>query len=454
MRSKILFILVASLPLYHSFGQSSGQNYTLSPYSNFGLGELLNSNIAEAGYLGQTYSGNYGYSFLNPATLGNLKYTTFDFALNYRYGLTQTGAEERNFKGGSMNYLSLAFNVVNRKIPKFSDSAGQKKIVKTTPLVWNSFAGLYPMSSVGYNYTVENNNPFLNRTAHSGKGGVNLAEWGNSLSIGKHLNLGYSIGYMFGQLTDRSVFSVPDSADLFIIDDEKTVNIKGYRQQAGIMYQFKWDSTYHRFGASYRWYGGAKAADLRFTRIYGYTSGSLSSVDTILSESNPNRRFTMPAGFGLGYTFQYRQRWSLGLDYYREQWGNYSAFFQPGQKLANREDYGVSFVWNPQDERPAKLKKMPVSIRLGARMANTQNVFTPVAGNSPVVIREKAAYVGFGIPFSRRYYDGQILRSMVNVRLDYMSRGSLSGGLAREQFYVATFSFNLGDVWFQRKKFD
>ena len=50
--------------------QSSGQNFTNSPYSNFGLGEVLNTNFAQAGFQGQTFSGAYSYSFQNPATLG------------------------------------------------------------------------------------------------------------------------------------------------------------------------------------------------------------------------------------------------------------------------------------------------------------------------------------------------------------------------------------------------
>lgn len=449
MHSKPLLFILCLSSIAELLGQSSGQNYTLSPYSNFGLGEILNMNIAEAGYTGQTYSSNYGYSMSNPATLRNLSNTTFDFSLNYRYGITESVNASRDFKGGGLGYLNLALNILDKKILKFSDSNGKRKVVKVVPVKWNSYIGLAPVTSVGYNYTVESNTPFLNRTAHSGKGGVNLFDWGNSFSMGNHISLGYSAGYMFGQLTDRSVFSVPDSADLFVLDDETTINIKAWRHQAGFMYQGKIDSTYHKLGASVRWYGKATGADLRFSRIYGYTSGTLTSVDTLLVETNSAKSIDMPTGLGLGYTFQWRKRWSLGVDYYTEKWSNYSAFFQQGVKLTDREDLGVSFVWNPLDETPAKLKKTGVPVRLGIRMSNTQH---QSANNTRV--KEQSYYAGFGIPFTRRYYDGQILRSVINLRFDYLTRGSLVNGLAKEQFLIVTASFNMGDVWFQRRKFD
>lgn len=450
---KSLLICSSIVVLLGAKAQTSGQNYTISPYSNFGLGELLKTNRADAGYNGQTFSGSYSYSFFNPATLGNLKFTTFDFGLNYRYGLVEAGGAQRSFQGGSLSYLSLAVRTMHRNLPKYGDSAGVRKKIGTKPLNWNSYISIYPTTSVGYNYTVENVDTFLTRTAHSGKGGVNSVELGNSLSLGKHISLGYSAAYLFGQLSDRSVFSIPDSSDLFIIDDEKVVNVKGMRQQVGFLYQFKLDSTYHKIGASYRWNSNTRALNERLTQVFGYANGRITSSDTVLKQEGSYQQFTMPGGFGLGYQFQWRKRWSIALDYYSEKWSNYSAFFQPTQKLANRTDYGLTFVLNPLDEKQGKSKRMPPPVRFGVRYSQTQNVFT-VQNGATTTILENSAFVGFGIPFTRRYFDNQVLRSMINVRFDYTARGTTSNGLAREQYFITTLSFNLGDIWFQRRKFD
>jgi hypothetical protein len=447
----VLFLFFCSL--LKAFGQSSGQNYTISPYSNFGLGEILNLNLAEAGNNGQTHSGAYSYSFFNPATLGNLKFTTFDFGLNYRYGVVETNGSQRSFQGGGLSYLSLAFRSLHKNIPRYSDSLGTKKRTGSLPLNWNTYISLFPTTTVGYNYTVENTQPFLTRTAHAGKGGVNSAEMGNSLSVGKHFSVGYSAAFLFGQLSDRSVFSAPDSSDLFIIDDEKVVNVRGFKHQMGLQYQFKLDSTYHRFAVSRRIYSGAKASNARLTQVFGYVNGSLTSADTVLNQVGTYSGISMPGGWGFGYNFQWRKKWSIGLDYYTEKWSNYSAFFQPNQKLTNRTDYGFTFMLNPIDEKQGKAKKMGVPLRLGARYSETQNVFT-TTNNVRTTIAENNIFIGFGIPFTRRYFDNQVLRSMINVRVDYTSRGQAKNGLAKEQYLVTTVSFNLGDIWFQRRKFD
>jgi hypothetical protein len=181
------------------------------------------------------------------------------------------------------------------------------------------------------------------------------------------------------------------------------------------------------------------------------STGFLYAIDTIILNVSDKQKFTMPSSFAAGYTFQYRRRWSIGLDYKNTLWGNYSAFFSPGNKLATRNDYGITFMLNPVDEKMPRQKHHPIPIRLGARYSETQNVFT-IGGNS-TTIKEQAAFFGFGIPFTRRYYDSRVLRSLVNIQIDYITRGQLSTGLAKEQYIGATVGFNLGDIWFVRRKF-
>ena len=103
-------IILALWGFYGLKAQTAGQNYTLSPYSNFGLGELIQPNFIQAGAAGQTFSGAYSFSLQNPATLGNLRYATLDFGMNGRFGNIQSGGETQRFNGGSFSYLSLAFN--------------------------------------------------------------------------------------------------------------------------------------------------------------------------------------------------------------------------------------------------------------------------------------------------------------------------------------------------------
>lgn len=451
MNFRTISILLAGTFCQVLSGQSSGQNYTTSPYSNFGLGEILNQNFIHAGAQSQTWSGAYSYSLLNPATLGNIKYTTFDFGLSYRNGYIQSGSEKQSFNGGSLNYLSLAFQTWHKEV-KHRDTLNGVPKVKVKPFSVNTAINLYPSTSVGYNYTFESLTPYKTSTAHSGKGGINAFELSNSLRLGNHISLGYSIGNLFGQMSDKSLFSAPDSTQFNIVEDEKVINIRGWQQTAGAMFNFSFDSTYHRFGFSYRWHGGMRAQTERLTRTLEVSNFQVYIVDTIVNISSGYQKFNMPTSFGAGYYFQYRRNFGVGIDYRKQMWGNYSAFFSSNAKLTNRTDYGLAFTLYPEDEKNPTQKRMKPPIRFGGRYSITQNALT--SDNKTVQIAEQSAYIGFGIPFTRKYFDSRVLRSIIHVQLDYLQRGKNSVGLAREQYLVVSLGLNLGDVWFQRRKFD
>ncbi|MBL7811986.1 MAG: hypothetical protein JNL57_07145 [Bacteroidetes bacterium] len=431
----------------------SGQNFTASPYSNFGLGEVLNNNFTQAGYSSQSHSGAYSYSLLNPATLGNLQYTTLDFGLSARTGSVQSGSNVQGFRGGSLNYLAMGYKSWHTALkirPK--SNADSTKRIKKLPLEWNSAFALYPSTSVGYNYVFESQNPIKTLTAHSGIGGINVVDWAHGLRIGNHVSFGYSLGYMFGQLTDNSIFSFPDSAEYNFVGDEKRVLLRGYQHRAGGLFQFRMDSTYHKLGFSFGFHSGMKGNQSRLTRTLEYSSGgSLYAIDTVVLSETGYQKFKMPSSLGLGYTFQWRRKWSLGLDYRFTRWGNYSAFFSHTSQMANRSDFGFTFILNPADEKLSKQKHQPIPIRLGARYSQTQNVFT--SSGVKTTIEEQGAFFGFGLPLTRRYFDNRVLRSVINVQIDYITRGKNSNGLAREQYVGATVGLNLGDIWFVRRKF-
>ena len=85
---------------------TSGQNFTGSPFSSYGLGEWTGSNFLQANTSMNTHSGYYSYSLYNPATLGSVRYTTLDLSGGYKEGLITSGSQQQSFTGGGLNYLS------------------------------------------------------------------------------------------------------------------------------------------------------------------------------------------------------------------------------------------------------------------------------------------------------------------------------------------------------------
>lgn len=446
--------LIASFSFFAlTHAQSSGQNFTLSPFSNFGIGEMLNSNTFQAGANSQTFTGAYSYSLKNPATLANLKYAVFDFGFNGRMGTIESGNEKLDFRGGTFSYGALAFKVMHRNISKIkiNPATGEKKrTVKS--FSWNSAFSFSPVSSVGFKYLLEKDLPLPTRTAHSGNGGLNAVEWHNGFQIFKHIRLGYSIGYNFGQFSDIATFSIKDS-NVLDIEDNRTVFYRGVSQKVGFLYQFKTDSIKHTFGASFSVFNGMNASYTQLTQTIGYNSfGAALYVDTINNINQPYRNFVLPSGWGLGYSVQFKRLLSVALDYRVQNWKKAEMFFQPSQPKFDRSDFGVAITLFPEDEKLSSEKRMKPPIRFGYTQSNTQNSY--LANATLKQIKEQSVYFGFGIPITRKYFNNSSIRSIINVNLQALQRGTNANGVALERYLILGIGFNLGDIWFYKRQYE
>jgi hypothetical protein len=145
----------------------------------------------------------------------------------------------------------------------------------------------------------------------------------------------------------------------------------------------------------------------------------------------------------------------LALDYRQQSWGGLDPmFFDAGRKYTTRKDYGVTFTLNPNDFKHPSHKKMRWPVRVGGVLSETQYSFVNSSGTATNQIVQQRAFVGFGIPIVRRYYDNTVLSSVVHLQVDYIQRGLATDGLAKEQFINVSLGLQLGDMWFQRRKFD
>jgi hypothetical protein len=450
MTKKIALIAVFTSFLM-AFGQGSGQNFTSSPYSNFGLGEKINAQYLQLANGLNTRSGKYAYSPYNPATLGNIEFTTFDFGLTAKTGLINAGNQTSSFNGGGFSYLGLGFKLYHKNFFKIKEDSITKKISRKDILRLrvNANANIRPLTTVGYNYSLSSTLPIPSTTAHSGSGGLNVAEFGLGAKFNKWVSLGYSVGYVFGNLSDESIFSVTDSARFQRVSDISNQDIRGAKHNIGIHTRFKLDSTYHTFGAHYGFYNGIYTNRQRITKaIFVDQFGFNYTGDTVNNVASGYRPSSIPSYFGFGYSFQYRQRWELQLNYEQENWSSLTSSI----KGRNRQEYGIGFILNPNDEKNKNVKRMPPQIRAGFTFTNTEN--TVVSNGVTTDITQSYAFIGFGLPIVRRYFDNTQVRSMINIDLGYLRRGTTANNLAKEEYFTARLGFNLGDIWFQRRKFN
>ncbi|NBO62386.1 MAG: hypothetical protein EBU82_15815, partial [Flavobacteriia bacterium] len=146
---------------------------------------------------------------------------------------------------------------------------------------------------------------------------------------------------------------------------------------------------------------------------------------------------------------------ALNVDYKKQLWSsNSSMFFDANRTYVDRSETGISLIINPLDSRQSGRKKMQWPVRMGVSTANTQYQFN--SANTTTTINEQRAFIGLGIPFVRRYFDNTALVSMINLQVDYLKRSPkpFINSLASEEYFNFTIAVQLGDVWFQRRKFD
>lgn len=438
------------------FSQTSGQNFTLSPYSNYGIGEWTNTNFIQSGTAAATYSGAYSYSLLNPATAGNLNYAVFDFGLSGKMGKIKAGTETQTNNLGGFNYGALAWKRElwrKTRIDSFYNDLGKKvRTKKTSVISMGNYLAIKPVTTVGYNYTFKETSPAQYFVAHSGKGGITAVELGTALKFDKYFNIGYSASYLFGQISDNSVLSIEDTTNSNYVNDVKAAYIRGWKHNIGLYKRFSTDSLHHSFGIWTQMYSGLSAYNERLTTVLGInTAGYLAVKDTVRNEITSKQKFVLPPTIGFGYKFEYKRSFAIALDYQQSDWAGTNLFFNGVQpKYSKRREYGFTFFLFPSDEKLNSERKMKTNFRFGGKYTQTQNVF--VSNNVSTQVDELHFFVGSGIPIVKRYYNNDVIRSMVNVQFDYFQRGKNSNGLALEQYVGVSLGFNLGDKWFFKRK--
>lgn len=449
------FLLVFSLSSALTAQGGSGQNFIRSPYTNYGLGEWMPTQLYQAGTANHTYGGFFSHSLLNPASLGNTRYTVFDFGGNFRTGNTTQGSEVYDYQGGSIEYMSLALPIwktVKQKLIRY-DSAKDQKYWNYTPYGVTTAVALRPLSTMGYAYFKDVSDQLPTRTAYQGSGGVNMLQWNTGARLGNWINVGYGMGYVFGTTKDNAIFTVRDSFALGAVEDARSLIVRGLQQQVGVLFEGKLDSTYHRLGASYEWFSGVNAQSDRVVRSMEIVGGATRVLDTIINQIGAEQSMQLPSSIGVGYSFRYRRSWMLALDWRRQFWTDFRGV-NSGNSFRDRNDYSVSLFINPMDLKAPNEKRMKVPVRLSYGFGQSQIMLQQ--GAVAYGLEEHRYGVGFGIPIIRRYFDNTVLTNIIQVNVQYMTRGVAGafGSFPRESFLTVGLGVQLGDIWFAKRKYD
>ncbi len=461
------FSLAILVLLFTAFTPAFSQDN--SPYSRFGIGDLIpSSNVIgrSMGGISAGYTDVVAINFNNPAS-----YSSF-----------QSFFEPKSKKMTSGRVvLDIGLDFENRTL---RESAPAKKFVASNALFsylqvgmplkknWGLSFGLRPLSRISYK--ISRNERYIDPltglpidstlTRNEGKGGAYLASVGTGFSLftkqrankmEEKLSVGINAGFLFGEKdysTKRSFIN--DTVDYYQANFETKTNYSSIYISGGIQYKLPLDSG-KRISLTIGAFGnlGQKlnASQDKLVEIFGFDDnlGEI-RLDSISDQLNVKGKIILPASYTIGFVAQKpiiiekdrkQGGWMVGMDFSMQNWNKY-RFYGQVDSVKNNWEVRIGGQINPV---PKRNYFSNVTYRAGFFMG-------PDYVKVGQTLSRFGASFGMGLPIAiSRQAPNQF--TLINVALEYSKRGNTKN-LLRENMFRFSLGFSLSDLWFGKHKYD
>lgn len=418
----IFYYLILSTII--SFGALAQTNQL---YSRFALGTLQPlQNVANLGMGGTALAdnGDATLNYMNPASYGFLRITTFQMAgFGERFNVSTLSNEGKATGTANISYLNIGMPI--------SKKAGI------------SF-GLLPYTRIFYNAQTAKKlyDTVLLYSAYNGRGGLQKVYFGIGGGT-KRLKVGANMNIIFGNNIRKNSSNFTDSIPpIYSAEKNSRTSSFGLQPTFGVQYNThfgKNDSI--KFGATYAMSAKLKTNAENYTVSY-YDDGQLATPIEYLDSSFVNGTKVIPAALDFGVNWQHGKHWQYAIDVHNQDWTQYRE--NGNQDSTNNEltfRFGVKY--NPA--APASSKNYIQKMTYSAGFYTGENNLR-LNGQS---INTTALTFGAGFPIKRQYTQIGTIHFAVQSGV----RGTTDNGLVREGFTRFTIGANLSELWFQKGRY-
>ena len=405
--------------------EATAQNISTSPYTSYGVGDLLFDNNIEQAAMGglSTVSTNPYYSsanFSNPAANQVLNVTSFDFGVNTRLSSFDDGTNTSKKSSTYISNISLAFPVGAKARAGF---------------------GFQPYSSIGYDLaTITSNEEVRFQNAYKGDGGINSLHAMGSYNITPEFSAGLRVNYLFGEMIRKQTISTEGLA--LRTDYDYKAKLSGFQFTAGTAYYKKFDNN-KRFDAGLTYTLGAninaKIEDM--TTTYAVVDMVAGNIDTI-QYKKVYGDMKLPQSVSFGASFKKELNWMVGAQLDWGDWGGYSLDEDENSDMDTRFRVSAGGYWIP-DFNSYKSYFDRVTYRLGGFYEATPLHFGDTG------IKKYGVTFGFGFPVGK---DRDA--SMLNVACELGQIGKADTYIIKENYANLKIGFTLNDIWFRKRVID
>jgi hypothetical protein len=422
-----------------------------SPYSRFGIGNIVNDNFMHTrmmGSIGTSYIDGYHINIVNPASYASLRATAFDLGLDAKRSTLTSGDNKNTSWNGNLQYLSLAFPLGN----PLNEILDQKKRKFNLGM---SFT-LMPNSTVGYNITSQDSIAGIGNfeRAYAGEGGSYKFVWGNAIKY-KDFSFGLNLGYLFGKIRYEQNVTFSDLPFPYQDFFSSEYNLSGFLLDAGALYTIVLNKKQLEDKT-------VRAADLISFGVRVKSSSSFNTnltssqfgvqtpdfgvqfIDTAFLAKNVKGTGKLPVELGFGASYYKGEKFMVGAEFSMTKWSSYrndadknieenplsdiynvsfGGFYRPDYKSYNRYfkrvyyRYGAYYKTDPRSVNGDQLESYGLTMGMGM----------------PFIYQRKISHANIGVEFGKRGPGSPIAESFFKISLG--------------------FTFN-DDEWFIKKKYN
>nr|WP_322625911.1 hypothetical protein [uncultured Flavobacterium sp.] len=413
------------------------QQNNSSPYSFYGVGDTKFKGTAENRGMGSigVLTDSIHINLQNPATYGQLKFSTFTIAATTTKSKLQTQSESSDAGRTSVDYLALAL-----PFKKFGVGFG-----------------LMPYTSVGYkiqNTTAPFPDGYTRIRQFEGNGGLNRVFGGVSYNVTKNFSLGAEFSYYFGNIETKSNTVIDPNSNgttnnlplQYYTREKNTSNYGGLSFNFGAYYTKLINKKYTWTASAVFTPESELNADTKreIATILLSSGGAEQIVDVRYPNANSGTNDNkMPMKVALGTGFGQARIWSIGGEFTHTGNNVLGNRFDniTNVTFQNAQRFAVGGYYIPKYYSFTSYLSR-ITYRAGLRYETTGMV---ISGQT---IKDKGVSLGVGLPLAG------VGGSNLNIGAEYGQRGTKAAGLIQENYFNVFISLSLNDRWFVKRKFE
>ena len=412
---------------------ATAQNGSNSPYSRYGFGQLSDQSFGNSKAMGGLTYGlrnKYQINAANPASYSAVDSLTFlfDAGMSLQNTNFNENGTKTNAKNSTVDYIAMQFRLY-------------KGLGFT--------AGFIPYSIIGYNMsrssviqgsTDQYGNTTTAMETFTGEGGVQQIFAGLGYEPVKNLSIGANISYIYGDISHSASTSFSNTNAALSLWTEE-LSIRDFKLDLGLQYTQNLKEKHNvTFGAVYS-FGKDLNSDAN-KAIKTYNSSSVILSETTSSISNA---CSLPESFGVGATYVYDNRLTVGLDYMQQKWESVKfPTTQNGQYMSQEGQFtdrtkiaaGVEYLPDPYNRNLLKR----IRYRMGAYYSTP---YVKVDGKEGA--EEYGVSIGLGLPIFQS-------RSVLNISGQYVKVSPKVTGMLEENTLRVNIGLTFNERWFMKWK--